>query len=327
MTATYLINILPTTALHVNKTPYELWHHKKPRLDNLKIFGSTVYVHVKNRKTKFEEKSMKGILMGYVPNGYKIWDVEKENFIIARDVIIDEINYKVTSLIKSDSDSISPPKTNKTDLNSEKLVNTEHKNIQLDHKTSNETETSNLRRSERIKNHPLPLYTDDNDQDINNDIYNSHILCAQILVNSIPKFYHEIKTRDDCCQWEAAIKEEIDSLNLNNTWTVVNRPIGKNIVDCKWVFSVKIDEQGNPTKYKARLVAKGFSQKYLIDYNETFAPVARITTFRVMLAFSNQHDLLVHHMDMKTAFLHGNLDEEIYMKIPEGLKANVNKVC
>ena len=93
------------------------------------------------------------------------------------------------------------------------------------------------------------------------------------------------------------------------------------------VFSLKNDEFGNPIKYKARLVAKGFSQKYLIDYNETFAPVARISSFRFLIAFANQNCLLIHHMDVKTVFLNGTLKEEIYMKVPEGIKNEDNKVC
>lgn len=327
LTATYLINILPTAALHINKTPYELWHNRRPRLDLLKIFGSTVYVHIKTRKTKFDEKSIKGILVGYAPNGYKVWNVKMESFILARDVIVDETNFKITRPAKSDTEVSSVPKTRKTDSTSEKLVDIEHENIPIISQPSDELNPLNLRRSERIKTHPLPYYKEDLDQEINMDVY-SNLLCAQSLMGTIPKSYGEIKTRDDRGQWEQAIKDELDSLTSNNTWSLVSKPTNKNIVQCKWVFTIKIDEHGNPIRYKARLVAKGFSQQYLSDYNETFAPVARISTFRLLLAFSNQYKLLVHHMDVKTAFLNGILQEEIYMKVPEGINAdNNNKVC
>lgn len=93
LTATYLINLTPTKALLVDKTPYESWHRKKPQLKYLRVFGSTVYVHNKTRKTKFDDKSWKGILVGYEPNGYKVWDVEAEKFVVVRDVIIDEIDF------------------------------------------------------------------------------------------------------------------------------------------------------------------------------------------------------------------------------------------
>ena len=96
LTATFLINVTPTKALKESKTPFELWHTKKPKLRYLKVFGSTVYIHNKIRKGKFDEKSSKGILVGYEPNGYKVWDVEKEGFVVVRDVIVDETNYLKT---------------------------------------------------------------------------------------------------------------------------------------------------------------------------------------------------------------------------------------
>jgi len=80
--------------------------------------------------------------------------------------------------------------------------------------------------------------------------------------------------------WEEAIKTELSAHELNNTWTITERPKYKNIVDSKWVFSVKYNELGSPTRYKARLVARGITQKYQVDYEETFAPVARISSFR-----------------------------------------------
>lgn len=96
LTATFLINLTPTKALDFDKTPYELWHDKKPKLKYLRIFGSTVYVHNKVRKTKFDDKSWKSILVGYEPNGYKVWNVETGKFATVRDVLIDETNFLET---------------------------------------------------------------------------------------------------------------------------------------------------------------------------------------------------------------------------------------
>ena len=177
-----------------------------------------------------------------------------------------------------------------------------------------------LRRSERIKNRFPVSY---NEEIIPDD----YILCAQSLVYKTPTSFHEIKNRDDRVEWENAIKDEIDSLLINNTWTLVKKPENRNIVDCKWIFTIKDDEFGNPFKYKARVVARGFSQKYLIDYNETSAPVARISSSRFIISFANQFNLMVHHMDVKSAFLNGILKEEIYMKVPEGIKCKDNEVC
>ena len=95
-TATFLINTIPSRALKYNKTPFELFHGKKPQLKYLTVFGSTVYVHNKIKTTKFKSKSWKGILVGYVPNGYKIWNPETNTFVNARDVIVDELSYLIT---------------------------------------------------------------------------------------------------------------------------------------------------------------------------------------------------------------------------------------
>ena len=156
-------------------------------------------------------------------------------------------------------------------------------------------EKSELRRSERIKQGPSISYEE---YDLKYDLF----MCAQSLICKIPNSFDEIKTLVDRVQWEQAINSEINSLLINKTWTLVKRPGNINIVDCKWVFNIKNDEFGNPSKYKARLVARGFSQKYLVDYNETFAPVARIASFRFVIAFANQFVLIIHHMDVKTAF-------------------------
>jgi len=102
--------------------------------------------------------------------------------------------------------------------------------------------------------------------------------------------------------WEA-IKTELSAHELNSTWTITERPNHKNIVDNKWVFSVKYNELESPTRYKARLVARGFTQKYQVDYEETFAPVARISGFQFVLSLAVQYNLKVHQMDVKTAFL------------------------
>ena len=159
---------------------------------------------------------------------------------------------------------------------------------------------------------------------ISYDEEHSYQISAQSVVSYIPKTYEEIKDRDDRFEWEKAIKEEIASLVENNTWEIVTFPANKNVLGSKWVFVLKNDINGNPTKYKARIVAKSFSQQFISDYNETFALVARITTFRFLLAFANQNNLLIHQMDVKRAFLNGLLEEEIYMQVPEGVKAKNN---
>ncbi|RVW70809.1 Retrovirus-related Pol polyprotein from transposon TNT 1-94 [Vitis vinifera] len=130
-------------------------------------------------------------------------------------------------------------------------------------------------------------------------------------------------------KWKAAVDEEVRALEKNGTWEITDLPRGKKPVGCKWIFTVKYKANGNVDRYKARLVAKGFTQSYGIDYQETFAPVAKLNTVRVLLSLAANLDWSLHQLDVKNAFLNGDLEEEVYMDIPAGLEttSNFNKVC
>ncbi|GJY71917.1 retrotransposon protein, putative, ty1-copia subclass [Tanacetum coccineum] len=115
-----------------------------------------------------------------------------------------------------------------------------------------------------------------------------------------------------------AIQSEIDSIVQNNTWKLVDLPSGHKPIGHKWIFKKKLRPDGTIEKYKARLVAKGYRQKEGQDFFDTYSPVTRITSIRTLIAISAIHNLIIYQMDVKTAFLNGELDEEIYMQQPEG---------
>ena len=118
--------------------------------------------------------------------------------------------------------------------------------------------------------------------------------------------------------WKEAINNEIESIMNNNTWILTDLPLGTKVLGCKWIFKKKLKTDGTIERFKARLVVQGYTQKAGIDYLDTYAPVARITTIRILLALASIYKLLIHQMDVKTAFLHGDLEEEIYMQQPKG---------
>ncbi|KAJ0466898.1 putative RNA-directed DNA polymerase [Helianthus annuus] len=118
--------------------------------------------------------------------------------------------------------------------------------------------------------------------------------------------------------WKKAMDCEIASIEKNKTWKLVNPPPNVKPIGVKWVYKVKKDAKGSIIKYKARLVAKGYVQRFGIDYEEVFAPVARIETVRLMLALAANRGWEVHHLDVKSAFLHGELKEDVYVHQPEG---------
>ena len=123
--------------------------------------------------------------------------------------------------------------------------------------------------------------------------------------------------------WEKAMDEEMVALYGNETWDLVPLPEGKNTIGCKWVYKVKRNSDGNISRYKARLVAKGYAQTHGIDYEETFAPVAKMATVRSVIAVAAAKGWFLHQMDVKNAFLHGDLQEEVYMDQPPGYYENV----
>ena len=121
--------------------------------------------------------------------------------------------------------------------------------------------------------------------------------------------------------------EELQVLEKTHTWDLVDLPHGKSAIGYKWVYKIKTKSDGSIKRYKARLVAKGYAQEYGIDYEETFAPVARITSVRSLLAIAAVHQWPLFQMDVKNAFLNGDLTEEVYMQAPPGYSNCPDKVC
>ena len=144
-----------------------------------------------------------------------------------------------------------------------------------------------------------------------------------------PKTFDEAMRSRDVAFWKEALNDEMDSIMGNNTWVLSDLPHGCKPLGCKWIFKRKMKVDGTIDKFKARLVIQGFRQKPGTDYFDTYAPVARISTIRLLIAFAAIHNLIIHQMDVKTAFLNGDLDEYVYMKQPEGfvMPGNEHKVC
>ena len=143
-------------------------------------------------------------------------------------------------------------------------------------------------------------------------------LYTQVSSVNEPRSHTEAMRSDQSDHWKTAEVEEIASLEGRGTWETVPRPKSTNVVSCKWVYRVKYGANGEVTHYKACLVACGFTQVYGQDYQETFAPVTRLETLWLLLAYAVQEDWEVRQIDIKTAYLYGDLDEEILMEAPDG---------
>ena len=136
--------------------------------------------------------------------------------------------------------------------------------------------------------------------------------------SSDPRTLTEAMRSNEADLWRTAMGEELQALMDNNTWELVQLPADKKAIGCKWLFKTKRDEHGRVVRHKARIVAQGFTQKFGTDYDEVFAPVAKQVTFRVLLTIASRRNSVVKHVDVKTAYLNGELEETIYMRQPEG---------
>ncbi|KAL4285046.1 hypothetical protein GQ457_16G030870 [Hibiscus cannabinus] len=151
-------------------------------------------------------------------------------------------------------------------------------------------------------------------------IFNISLPCEHV-------FYHQAVRLPE---WRDAMQDELQAMDNLQTWSVVPLPAGKKPIDCKWVYRIKRKADGSIDRYKARLVAKGFTQIEGVDYVDTFSPVAKLTSFKLLLALAAVHDWHLLQLDVNNAFLNGMLNEEVYMKIPLGYATNVsgdNLVC
>lgn len=314
-TAIYLKNRSPTKAVRF-KTPEEAWSKKKVNLKHLKIFGCTAYAHVpKQLRNKLDPKSKQLIFVGYSTDSkaYRLIDSKNPSkIIISRDVIFIEENTNKSVKQKETKIDIQYQV-----LNNELESNTESSNQNLIEEKEGEDEGDHAKKKPRYpirerKPKEFPDYV----------VYNA---CSE---RKVPHSVEEAMACDDVESWKAAMKDEYLSFKENDAWTLVDLPPDLKPVKCKWIFKIKKDKR-NVNQYKARLVAKGFTQRYGIDYTETFSPVVRNSTIRMLLALSVELDLEISHLDVSTAFLNGELKETIYMEQPEGfvVKGKEDKVC
>lgn len=301
-TAAYLGNRLLTNTLP-RKTPFELFFGRKPNGENLKVFGSKVFVRVPEvrRISKLYPKAVKGILVGYTETGYRI--LVDRKIVISRHVTFIETEPKFIKIIdnKDESDQIENREIGKE----------QNETITAESNDLNEATKSNevalLERPQRIKK--LPSKFDDYEVYVN-------------AVNAcVPESFEQAINCDESKMWEKAMSEEIKSLEENHTWEIINEPTNKKIIEVKWIYRIKSNG-----KYKARVVAKGF-QQMCYENEEIYSPVARMTTLRILLVFSLLKKLEIHQMDVETAFLNGNIKSEVYIYPPEGYKIEENKVC
>lgn len=334
-TAAYLVNRSPSSAIDTGITPFELWESKKPNISNLRTFDCSAYVHIpKDLRKKMDSKAWKGIFVGYAHNGYRVWNAKAQRIVHARDVDFVEVDGRSAEekgVCSSDVFQFPVPEKSLEErlaTDDEVLDDSDDEfdsfRASSDVELEAQDEASEVRLDEprQQRQRCPPKWHDDFEME-----YAAYALNAMGFVDEVPNSLAEARERPDWLKWKDAVEDEMASLRKNNTWVLTKLPKNRTPVTCKWVFRVKRDVDGKPDRYKARLVARGFSQRRGFDYGETYSPVDKLDTLRTVLAIANQENMIVHQMDVKTAFLNGELTEEIFMVQPEGYEAGENMVC
>ncbi len=327
-TAVYIRNRMVSRSLPKHVTPHQRWMGKEPDLSHLRVFGCKCwFVLPKFKVKKLDARSKEGLMMGYSTQskGYKIWDIESARMIVSRDVTFNEqsvgpsgielpLNGENSSNIvdpggavkEEVDDNIDSTQVSPTDNES-----SNNDNSDSDFEDAQDSPKQPLRRSARISQKTGEWWK------------SKGLLAQALIIGEVPTSFKVATSPENLSFWTPGIDREHDCLVRNHTWNLVDYNPGMKVLPCKYVFKVK------NSKPKVRLVALGCRQTYGIDYNETYAPVVSLTTVRTILATVAYMDLELEQMDVVTAFLNGDLHEDVYMRIPEGLSSpdNAGKVC
>ncbi|CAL9010577.1 unnamed protein product [Prunus brigantina] len=297
LTACFILNRI--TLKDNEKTSYELG--RSPNLRILKVWGCLAKVLIPNpKRKKIGPKTIDVVFLGYAKNS------SANRFLVINSEVKDVANNIVMEArYATFFEDIFPYKTRIS------------KEVQTSEKPSNSIMIESLESQERRRSKRARV-----EKNFGDDFY-------IFLVEGDPTTYKEVVMFVDATFWKEAINDEFQSIIQNNTWMLMDLPAGNKAIGCTWVFRKKLKPDESIDKYKVRLVPKGFTQKKGIDYFDTYSPVSRITTIRTLIALASVHNLVIRQMDVKTTFLNGDLDEDIYMEQLEGfiVKGQEHKVC
>ena len=338
----HTINRIPSAIIH-NQTPYKSLFRSPPDYHHHRSFGSAYFVLLQPYEhNKLKSRSRLCCFLGYdeTQKGYKCYDPVSHCLRVSRNVVFQEHRLFVElshfrsflttfSVLEIFSDESLAPSTNTFDPPLD---------LSLDIFNASPRQVEDEQVDDELPHlepgSPAPTPPEDPPQDIpphhSTRVRSipTHLLdyhCYTTLATlHQPQTYHEAFTNP---LWQIAMKKELDALTKNHTWDLVTLPPRQSVIGCKWIYKIKTRSDGTIEHYKARLVAKGFTQEYGIDYEETFTLVARISSVRALLAVTVASKWDLFQMDVKNAFLNGELSEEVYMQPPPSLSVDSNKVC
>lgn len=322
----YVQNRSPTIAVK-DITPEEAWSGLKPAVHFFRIFRCITYAHVpENQRKKLDDRSVKCILLGVSEESkaYRLFDPTSQKILINRDVVFDETakwDWKKGEEEQKGELIDLGDKGEQEDLEGEGSEESATENAAAP-QPAGSTDTQENNREPRQtsaqsagRNRRKPAWLEDY---VTNEVQYSDDEQHNLAIfepSEDPVFYEDAAK---CSHWRKAMDTEMEAIERNDTWVLTSLPAGARKIGVKWIYRTKYNERGEIEKHKARLVAKGYSQQHGIDFIEVFAPVARWDTIKTILALATIKGWNVFQLDVKSTFLHGELNEVVYVKQPQG---------
>ncbi|KAG3073017.1 hypothetical protein PC122_g14982 [Phytophthora cactorum] len=351
MTAIYVKNRLPSPKIE-HKTPFDIVFKSKLSVKHMRAFGCRTYILTpKEKRLKWNPKARAGLFLGYeeVSKAYRLYDIEAGQVVISRDVNFDESTFGLSPPISDedvddlDFDSLDID----TDNDNDGSRQTEYKQAgKRKSRPSDEDEAARRPRAVRHRpgleeasapNDSSPHRADADEEEKSGDqdeestppvFWRASANAVEAAVDlSEPSTFQEAVNGPDQVHWRKAIRAELKSMRLRGVFRAAKLPNGQRAIGTKWVFKIKRKADGSIEKYKARLVAKGFKQKYGIDYTETFSPVVKYVTLRMVIALAKYYGWPLDQLDVVTAFLYGIMKELVFCAVPEGVDLDGDFDC
>lgn len=333
-TANFIRNRLFTKSCQLDMTPFQTVFHSKPNLSHIRIFGCKAFVHKpKQRRTdKMETRAEEGVLVGYDRgDAYRILLKNSKAVVISKDVSFFELE---------------KPRSRDTDKRTAGMFFELEDDLDEFHIDENMDQFSGPVNNSEIAEAPVTMGHNIEESDSIDDLtyhpgirrttrrtagvpperYGSDVVClvTDSTLNAdnvnVPVSYNAALNCGQSMAWWRAMEDEMAALSKNETWTLVPLPMGRKPIKTKWVYDIKTDEKDSIVRYKARLVARGFTQQWGVDYIEVFSPVVRYSTVRFFLALVAHNNWKRVKLDVRSAFLNAELDEEIYVEQPRGFE-------
>lgn len=350
LTACHLINRMPSSVLR-GEIPYRVLFPSRSLYNVFpRIFGCVCFVRDHRPSvTKLDPKALKCIFVGYsrTQKGYRCFSPDLNRYLVFADVTFHEFtpfypmsvapsvesvsddDFLIYRVVQSDSSPVQqiarppiehvythrwrPQRELPLDSALTETVRLSPDPVTVEPSSDLDAPIA-LRKGKRsCTSHSISNFVNYNDLSPEHCAFVTHLESY-----SIPKSVSEAVGHPG---WTIAMKEEMSALLHNQTWDLVPLPSGKRAIGCKWVYTIKVNPDGTLARFKARLVAKGYAQTYGIDYSDTFSPVAKLASVRLLISLASSYHWPLHQLDVKNAFLHSDLEEEVYMEQPPGFVA------